>query len=185
MSLETWINRIIIQSRTYYAATQHGLPRADVHGNGKNMILGPISFFIKQPGKRRSRIWIGLVCGIWLSAFIASPSAGEEKHTSGSSAKSLRKQTVSSLPLDQLNPQTRDKINSVVKKPSVYRRLPVTSISADPDHFRFLVRHPEVVVNIWQLMGVTQMETERTGPYTIKSNDGAGTISSILSLIHI
>ena len=143
------------------------------------MILGPISFFIKQPGKRRSRIWIGLVCGIWLSAFIASPSAGEEKHTSGSSAKSLRKQTVSSLPLDQLNPQTRDKINSVVKKPSVYRRLPVTSISADPDHFRFLVRHPEVVVNIWQLMGVTQMETERTGPYTIKSNDGAGTISSI------
>ena len=143
------------------------------------MIVGPIPFFTKESRKRLVQTGIALICGIWLSVFMAASAAGEEQHTSGSSAKSLRKQTVSTLPLAELTPQTRDKINSVVTRPSVYRRLPVTSISADPDHFRFLVRHPEVVVNIWQLMGVTQMETKRTGPYSINSDDGAGTISSI------
>lgn len=143
------------------------------------MIVGPIPLFTRKPRKRPAQTVLALICGIWLSVFMAASSAGEEQHTTGSSAKSLRKQTVSSLPLAELTPQTREKINSVVTKPSVYRRLPVTSISADPDHFRFLVRYPEVVVNIWQLMGVTKMETKRTGPYSISSDDGAGTTSSI------
>lgn len=110
---------------------------------------------------------------------LASIAIAEEQHTSGSSSKNLRNQTVRGLPLDELTPQTRDRINEVVNKPSIYRRLPVTSVSADPDHFRFLIRYPEVVVKIWQLMGVTQMKTKRTGPYTISSDDGAGTTSSI------
>ena len=129
--------------------------------------------------KRLLHSGLTLVCVVWLSLSLLASASGEEQHTSGSSAKSLRKQTVSSLPLAELNTQTREKIKAVVTRPSFYRRLPVTSIAADPDHFRFLVRYPEVVVSIWQLMGVTQMDTERTAPYTIKSNDGAGTISSI------
>ena len=145
----------------------------------KNMIVGPTPLFTRKPRTRLLRTGLALICGIWLSVFMSASSAGEEKHTSGTSSKSLRKQTVNSLPLGELTPETRDKINFVVQRPSVYRRLPVTSISADADHFQFLVRHPEVVVNIWQLMGVTQMQTERTGPYTINSNDGAGTISTI------
>jgi len=145
----------------------------------QTMIVGPIYFSNRQSFKRLLLTGIALLGGVLVSVFFAASTAAEEQHTSGSSNKSFRKQTVSSLPLGELTPQTRDKINSVVQKPSVYRRLPVTSISADPDHFRFLVRHPEVVVGIWELMGVTQMKTDRTGPYTIASNDGAGTISSV------
>ncbi len=105
--------------------------------------------------------------------------AATDQLTSGSGAKKLRKQTVNSIPYNQLNQQTKDKIGDILAKPSIYRRLPVTAINADADYFRFLVRYPEVIVNIWQLMGVTQMTTERTGPFTVSTNDGAGTISNL------
>jgi len=55
----------------------------------------------------------------------------------------------------------------------------IPTIDADPEYFRLLVRKPELIVSIWQLMGVTQMSTERTGPYSVKTNDGAGTISDL------
>ena len=98
---------------------------------------------------------------------------------SGSSSKSLRKQTVNTIPMQALNVQAREKIGDILRKPSIYRQLPVTSINADPDYFRFLIRYPEVVVNIWQLMGITNMTTERTGPFTVTTDDGAGTISQL------
>ncbi|MFK7769622.1 MAG: hypothetical protein AB8B55_20605 [Mariniblastus sp.] len=110
---------------------------------------------------------------------IVETASATDQLTSGSSSKTLRKQTANSIPYNQLNQQTKDKIGDILAKPSIYRRLPVTSINADPDYFRFLVRYPEVIVNIWQLMGVTQMTTERTGPFTISTNDGAGTISQL------
>jgi hypothetical protein len=109
----------------------------------------------------------------------ANHSFAEEQMADGSSSKRLRSQTIQSLPYHLLNQQTQNKINEVLQKPSVYRRLPVTSINADPDYFRFLTRYPEVIVSIWQLMGITNMTTDRTGPFTISTNDGAGTISEL------
>src|SRR5690606_11801820 len=43
----------------------------------------------------------------------------------------------------------------------------------------FMVRHPESVVNIWELMGVTKVSVRRTGPYTVAANDGEGTKSNV------
>jgi hypothetical protein len=114
-----------------------------------------------------------------LIALVGGSTLAADQLTEGSSSKKFRNQTVQSIPFHQINDETKNKISEILKKPSIYRRLPVTSINADPDYFQFLVRYPEVIVNIWQLMGVTQMSTERTGPYTVLSNDGAGTISSL------
>lgn len=130
-------------------------------------------------------IWRSKIAFAILVGFVAMVVSGvgileaNDKSTSGSSSKSLRKQTVNSIPLQALNAQAREKIVDILKKPSIYRQLPVTSINADPDYFRFLVRYPEVVVNIWQLMGITNMTTERTGPFTVTTNDGAGTVSQL------
>lgn len=99
--------------------------------------------------------------------------------TSGSSGRQFRTKALESVPFEMLTPQTQAKLKPVLNKPSLYRRLPVTAIQCDSDYFRFLVRHPEVIVEIWKLMGVTKMETQRTGPYEIHTNDGAGTISDL------
>ncbi|MGI9496318.1 MAG: hypothetical protein ACR2NK_09720 [Mariniblastus sp.] len=128
----------------------------------------------------QSRIAFAILGGL-LAMFISGAGIAEanDKSPSGSSSKSLRKQTVNAIPLQALNVQAREKIVDILKKPSIYRQLPVTSINADPDYFRFLIRYPEVVVNIWQLMGITNMTTERTGPFTVTTDDGAGTVSQL------
>lgn len=101
------------------------------------------------------------------------------QETSGTGSRQARQQAIAAIPFDQLTPETRNRLSPILNKPSIYRRLPVTSINVDPDMFLFLVRQPEVLVNIWQLMGVTQMNVERTGPFEFISNDGAGAVSNV------
>lgn len=117
---------------------------------------------------------MGLIAGGFCSNEISAQTI-----TQGSSSRKFRQQAQELVPYEMLNEQTRSNLKPVLEKPSLYRRLPVTGIQADPDYYRFLVRHPEVVVNIWKLMGVTQMEAKRSGPFEIQSDDGAGTLSQL------
>lgn len=121
-----------------------------------------------------------LLCGLVavLSVICASNLIAQEPEV-GSVKRQYRTQVMQTIPFHQLNQTTKDKLNSVLNKPSIYRRLPISTINSDPDYFRFLVRYPEVLVDIWQLMGVTKMSTQRTGPYTINCDDGAGTLSTM------
>ncbi len=121
-------------------------------------------------------LWI-FICG---SAFaMIGRTQAKDQLTSGTSSKQARQQAIQSVPFEQLNQLTRSKISEVLEKPSIYRRLPITQIDIDPDYFVFLVRHPEVIVNIWQIMGITKMTTERIGPYELKTSDGEGTTSNV------
>jgi hypothetical protein len=93
--------------------------------------------------------------------------------------QATREEAVQAIPLTEVTEQARTKLQSVVSRPSFFRRLPAQMIDCDPDLFVFLVRYPEVVVNMWQLMGVTKVQVKRTGPYTFDASDGAGTVSSV------
>jgi hypothetical protein len=99
--------------------------------------------------------------------------------TTGSSHRDLKMDAISAIPMDRLTPEAQQKISKVVENPSLYRQLPSSSIETDPDMFILLARYPEIVVEIWKLMGVSQMQCQRTGPFTIRSDDGAGTASEL------
>ena len=45
--------------------------------------------------------------------------------------------------------------------------------------FLFLARNPEVMVGMWDLMGITKVKTKRTGPYQLDADDGNGTKCNI------
>jgi hypothetical protein len=94
------------------------------------------------------------------------------------SAKVDRKQAIADIPFDKLNAPTRTKIQGVIDDVSVYRRLPVQVVNADPELHVFLIRYPEVVVNMWELMGITKVQLRRIAPYLLQSHDGAGTIGT-------
>lgn len=79
------------------------------------------------------------------------------------------------LPLSELTGETRRKIMAVVESPTIFRRMPQKSIDCDPEMYLFLIRNPEVVVNIWKVMGVANMTAERLGAYAWKGKDGTGT----------
>jgi hypothetical protein len=84
-------------------------------------------------------------------------------------------EAIAKIPLNNLNAEARQKINVVLDKPSFFRRLPAEAIQCDPELFLFLVRHPEVLVNIWDLMQITKVELQRVAPFEFRGSDGAGT----------
>lgn len=83
------------------------------------------------------------------------------------------------IPLAQMRPQDQNRVSQVVKDPSIFRRLPVQVIDCDPEIYSFLVSYPEVVVNIWELMGITNVQVRRLSPTSFHANDGAGTVSNV------
>jgi hypothetical protein len=116
-----------------------------------------------------------LVCG---AAFREAAPASAAQPGQGSSDQQARDEAVRAIPFDQMNAQVKEKLWSVVSRPTTFRRLPTQVIDCDPDLYVFLVRYPEVVVNMWQLMGVTKVQVKRTGAYTFDAADGAGTTSA-------
>ena len=126
-------------------------------------------------------VLLSMVCMGLLFAINCQPVVAQSanKKPTGSSHRSYRAAGISAIPFGQINARAQKRIKDVVGHTSFYRRLPVQTIDADPEYFRLLVRKPELIVSIWQLMGVTKMSTERTGPFSVKTNDGAGTISNL------
>jgi hypothetical protein len=95
------------------------------------------------------------------------------------STPATRDAAINSLPLTELTAESRRKVMSVCERPTIFRRLPHESMACDPALYLFLIRNPEVVVNIWQLMGVASMTAHRLGPFLWKGNDGAGTTCDV------
>jgi hypothetical protein len=126
---------------------------------------------------RRSLLAGGLavVASEFLGAGPTWAAAQDEADTS----PQARDEALQSLPLTQLTAETRRKLMMVCERPTIYRRLPQKSIACDPAMHVFLIRNPEVVVNIWQLMGVANMTAERQTPFTWKGSDGAGTTCDV------
>jgi hypothetical protein len=111
-----------------------------------------------------------------LSIFIAVEACSAEKgEPEGTSSREAREQAVRSIPLSSLTGEAIKKLRPVIDDPTIFRRMPVHTIPADPEFFNFIVRYPEVLVEIWQEMGVTQVETDRTGQFYFKGDDGSGT----------
>ncbi len=139
----------------------------------------PKSLALFKFGFARFKVAISTVAllVVWNFGFISVLYAQEI--ATGTSARQLRKEVVRSLPYAQLNAETKAKIGDILERPSLYRRLPVTAIAIDPEYLQFLIRYPETVVGIWDLMGITKMKTQRAGPYLLKTDDGAGTTSAM------
>jgi len=96
----------------------------------------------------------------------------------GSNA-AARQEAIESIPLSKLNDDAQAKILGVVSRPSIYRRMPATVIESDPDLYLFLVRHPEVVVSMWELLGVTKVKVHRSGNYQFEATDSSGTTCNV------
>jgi hypothetical protein len=102
-----------------------------------------------------------------------------QQRPQGSSSKSLRQNAIAGLPTARLTKAAQKRILSIANSPTIYRRLPTQAIDCDRDMFLFLARNPEVMVGMWDLMGITKVKTKRTGPYQLDADDGSGTKCNI------
>lgn len=116
------------------------------------------------------------VCCGWLLLLLAVPAARAQPPQIVFN-KQLRDEALQAIPISQLGEAARTKVLGVVSRPTIYRRLPTQMVACDPDLHVFLLRYPEVVVNIWQLMGITKVKVNRVAPHVFDALDGAGTVS--------
>ncbi len=102
--------------------------------------------------------------------------AVEEQHIpEGSSTRESRENALRNIPLKNLTPEAIAKLRPVLEDPSIFRKMPSQTIACDQDLFNFLVRYPETLIEMWELMGMTKVNVQRTGPYTFQGDDGSGT----------
>ncbi len=90
-----------------------------------------------------------------------------------------RDNAIQSIPLDRLSAESRGKVSRVLGNTSVFRRLPLRVVQCDPDLYVFLVQHPDVVVNIWEVLGVSHLSMRQTGPDTYQATDDIGTVGKV------
>jgi len=95
------------------------------------------------------------------------------------SDRGARDDAIRTIPWKRLAEPQRRKLQDVVRHASMYRRLPTRVIDCDPDLFTFLLRHPEVVVNVWQLMGVSKVTMRQVAGQSYEADDGAGTTGNV------
>lgn len=101
--------------------------------------------------------------------------AAELAGPEGVSSREARLQAARGVPLHKLNPNIGQEVREVLDNPSYFRRMPSQQIACDPQMFTFLVRRPEVMVNIWEVMGITKVTAKRTSPVSFLADDGVGT----------
>jgi hypothetical protein len=110
--------------------------------------------------------------------FLASAPAVTASDTAASKAdtsRAARDDAVRAIPFDKLSRESRSRVSQVLQKTSLYRRMPTQSIACDADLYAFLLNHPEIVVNIWQTMGITRMTMQPGEGGIYQVSDGEGT----------
>ena len=114
-----------------------------------------------------------------IGMLLASSAAATENPHRASISRASRDDAISSIPFEQLTPEGRAKVSAVLEKTSVFRRLPTQVIQCDPELFLFIIDHPDIVANIWQLLGIEKVVLTPTGLDTFRANDGAGTTGDV------
>jgi hypothetical protein len=109
------------------------------------------------------------------SAFAPALNAANNTATKADTSRAARDDAVRAIPFDKLSRESRSKVSHVLQKTSLYRRLPTQSIACDADLYAFLLNHPEIVVHIWQSMGITRMTMQPGEGGIYQVSDGEGT----------
>ena len=90
-----------------------------------------------------------------------------------------QEQAKHSIPWDKLTDTAKTKLRTVISDTTVFHRLKTQQFKCDESVYIHLVRHPEILTNIWELMGVTQLRIERTAPFSISIHDGQYTKTTL------
>ncbi len=122
----------------------------------------------------RARVIVGLI-GAALCMCTTDLAAIEPWLSDPASSRKTQDDAMRRIPFNQLNPAAAQNIREVVDRPSFFRRMPTQAFACDQELFTFLVRYPEVLVNIWDLMDITKVTVDRNSPYVFTGQDGAGT----------
>lgn len=136
-------------------------------------------------GTRRfvARLLVLAVCAASGLAAVAEEAGrtGTRQPNSGSatSDRAAQVEAMHAIPWKKIPTADRRLAQFVTNNASIYRRLPTRVIDCDPEMFTFLAQHPEVLVDVWRVMGISRVKLERKPDGTYRGTDGAGTTGKV------
>jgi hypothetical protein len=127
-------------------------------------------------------IAIGLLAGVVQSVVAASPPlplGARSTSLEATTSDAARRDAIRSIPLNKLSPDDRAKVEGVLSNISLFRRLPTRVVDCDPEFYAFLVRHPDVVVNIWEMFKISQLKLREVDDGEFRVSESAGATATI------
>lgn len=97
------------------------------------------------------------------------------EHEPSSTSAEARQEALRAIGESPIDPAYRQPVQQVLSDATLYRRLPTTVVDCHPELFSYMAQNPEVLVEIWRLLGVSQAQLTRTGDRTFAISDGGGT----------
>ena len=112
-----------------------------------------------------------------------NPRDFQEAEPKGTSSSSAKKAAVAAIPMDQLTPESKQRVNTLLKNASFYRRLPKVTFAIEPEVYSYFVSHPDVAVSIWRAMKISKLEMWQTGRFDYEADTGDGSTGK-LEVLH-
>lgn len=98
-----------------------------------------------------------------------------QESVKSSSSQTPRELAEESIPWDDLTESAKSCLQDVISDTTLFQRLSVQQVHCDSNIYVHLARHPEILANMWELMGVTKLRIDRTDKYRMQVDDGQGT----------
>lgn len=101
----------------------------------------------------------------------------------GTSSTKGFEQAIAELPLQQLAPGQRSRVEAILKNRSLFRRLPTIGFDAEPAVYEYFARNPEAAVGVWRVLEISQFKVWPTGPNVWRGDAADGSVGNI-EVIH-
>jgi hypothetical protein len=102
-----------------------------------------------------------------------------DKSLESSTSAEAKAEAAAAIPFKRIDPEYRPAVRAVLDDVSVFRRLPTQVVDCDPAMFTFMAQNPEVLVEIWRELKITQVRLQRIDEKSFSMADGAGTTGKL------
>lgn len=128
-------------------------------------------------GRRR------VASGLCLLLLAAASAAARPPSPAGQSAPSgggdSRREAIRTIPWDALAEPDRAAVSEVVSDATLFHRMPTRSVECDAELFALLTERPEMLVEVWNLMGISKLTLDPIGPQRYRAVDATGTVGDL------
>jgi hypothetical protein len=137
-----------------------------------------------------------VACGgaAWWSGGLVAPAGAAEQSAvaadldaslaeAGSSSRESRLRAMQAIPLDRMPHTHRGTAEACLRATTLFRRLPLETVTCDGDLLDFVLTKPETLVDVWRVLGISRLSLDPAGPGQWRLADGYGTVGSV-KLLH-
>ena len=106
-------------------------------------------------------------------------STGNDQKNTSTMSSSQKGNDSQAIPWDSFDDRSTKLIRDVMDGKTFFRQMPRQLGHCDAEMYDFMLCHPDVVVELWQLLGVTQISLKETAPNKYLLKEGTATTSQI------